>query len=99
MKICGLDYKMLRVDAGPDEIKFYGRHDPDNLTIKIAVNGVNKQVQMTTIIHEIVEAINWRFGMAMKEQDILSIEMGMYGALSSAGVDLSPLMKEIQDGH
>ena len=54
---------------------------------------IHDQAKISTMIHEIIETINAILELGLEHNQIMSIEAGIYGTLSGAGVDLSPLLK------
>lgn len=47
----------------------------------------------STIIHEIIEAINGLMQLDLKERQVRALEVGLWGTLRDNGVDISPLLK------
>lgn len=95
MKILAYDYKIKAATTPIVALKDMGRHDSLDLTITICTSML-RQHQESTMLHEIIESVNWQLGLELCEQNILSLEVGMYSALHNAGVDLSPLMRELE---
>ena len=89
MKILGYTYELI-VDGDSDALGAFGRIDPSKQIIRIA-SGLNDQQFESSILHEIIEALNYHFHMEMLEGVIMSLEAGLYQALVDNGVDLSPL--------
>lgn len=94
MKILAYDYKINAATTPLVDLKNMGAHDSHALTITICTSML-RQHQESTMIHEIIESINWQLGLQFSEQNILSLEVGLYNVLRNAGVDLNPLMKEL----
>jgi hypothetical protein len=98
MKILAYDYevKALPIDAGFSNV--YGQHNANELSITICT-GMVKQNQESTMIHEIIESINWQLGMHLKEEQIIRLEIGLYNTLKNAGIDFAPMMKELLESE
>lgn len=89
LKILGYEYKVKQTtiaDLGGN----YGTIDPDTFTIRVATD-VDQQVYESTLVHEILEAINKHLELELDHKVISQMEAGFYGALKSGGVDLSKL--------
>ena len=89
LKILGYDYKVKPstvIDLGGN----YGTIDTDGFTIRIAKD-VDRQVIESTMIHEILEAIEKHLELGLDHKVISQLEVGIYGALKSGGVDLGKL--------
>lgn len=97
MKILAYDYKIKAESAPVEKLAFMGRHNGGDLNI-IICTGMPRQNQESTMIHEIIEAINWQLKVNLREQQIIFLEIGLYNVLRNAGVDLRPLMVELKEG-
>ena len=97
MKILAYDYKIKAVAMPVENLKNMGVHNALDLTITICT-GMLRQHQESTMLHEIIESVNWQLGLELCEQNILSLEIGMYNALRNAGVNLGPLVVELEEG-
>ena len=89
LSILGYSYKLVEttiMDLGGN----YGTIDTDTFIIRIATD-VEDQVFESTIIHEILEAINKHLELELEHKVISQLEAGIYGALKSSKVDLSKL--------
>ena len=53
--------------------------------------------QLSTILHEIIEALNYHLALDLPHNAIMGLEAGLYQVLVDSGVDLSPLMNN-KDG-
>jgi hypothetical protein len=95
MKILAYDYEIKAQPAPVEQIVLMGRHDANALRITICT-GMDKQHQESTLIHEVLEAINWQLQIKLEEQQIICLEVGLYNVLQNTGVDLGPLMKELE---
>jgi hypothetical protein len=94
MKILAYDYQIKGLSNPVETATLFGRHDSNSLTITICT-GMQRQHQESTMIHEVFEAINWQLKIGLEEQQIICLEAGLYHVLRNAGVNLDPLMKEL----
>lgn len=94
MKILAYDYQVKAFRSTLDNTIHMGQHNANELTITICT-GMQRQHQESTMIHEIIESINWQLALGLEEEKILNLEIGLYNVLKNAGVDLSPLMHEL----
>ena len=92
MNIFGFKYKVFR-DKDLNEMNAFGRHHGDKLQIQIA-SDMNEQQEQSTMIHEILEAVNFHLSLGMEHTAIVGCEIGLYQTLLANGVDLSPLLKD-----
>jgi hypothetical protein len=53
---------------------------------------LHRQMQESSILHEIIEAINYHLQLNLKHAQIMALETGLYGALNDSGVDLGRLI-------
>jgi hypothetical protein len=89
MKILGLDYTVRRTQKVEDS-QYFGRHNPETMVVSIALCAT-RQMEITTMLHELIEAINWRSELKMDHLQITSLEVGLFTTLIDAGVDLEPI--------
>ena len=94
MKILGYDYCIVKCDA-PDWIGGFGRHHPKSQSIQIA-SEMHEQEAISTLLHEIIEALNYHLQLSLSHPTIMSLEAGLFQVLTDAGVDLSSLIKGIE---
>jgi len=89
MKILGYDYTM---EIGSDENMRgnLGLHILNSQKIWIASN-LCPQQNRSTILHEIIEALNYHLELGLEHNVIMSLESGLYQVLTDNGVDLAPL--------
>lgn len=90
MKILGYDYTLVS-DPFLDSM---GAMQTASLRIKIDARIVPQQ-QESTILHEIIEALNTHLQLELPHHAISALEAGLYQVLRDAGVDLAPLLKEV----
>ena len=95
MKILGYDYRLINEE---DHDNAMGRCNFRELFIRIAPN-LPKQQTESTLIHEIIEALAYhlQLGFCGDNKIVSTLEAGLYQVLTDAGVDLSPLAKELQN--
>ena len=62
----------------------------DRKELQVA-NDVDTDVRRSTIIHEIIEALNYHLGIGLQESQVKQLEVGLHQVLSENGVDLSPI--------
>lgn len=77
------------------EEQFAGRQRSQHQVIDVAKNQHVEQ-QLSTVLHEILEALNKALQIELDEGKIRRIEAGYFQVLTDAGVDLTPLMKELR---
>lgn len=65
-----------------------GYWDSNNLTLSIAKN-LPLELFNSTLLHEILEAINYHLELELKHNQIMSIEVGINKVLKDAGIDIS----------
>ena len=93
MQILGYNYKLLKVDEHR-KIDAFGRLLHDVLEIQIASNLAQQQL-VSTVLHEIIEALNYHLGLGLRHDAIMALESGLYQTLTTNGVDLEPLAREL----
>lgn len=91
MKILGYDY-VLEYGADADSMGAWGRCHPKTQIIQVA-NDLTEQHAQSTMLHEIIEALDYHLQLGFEHKSKMSLESGLYQVLSDAGVDLSPLIK------
>ena len=93
MNILGYDYTVVE-DGDSDMIGAYGRYHGKNQVLQIA-SGLTEQQRVSTVLHEILEAINFHLQLKLEHNVIMSLETAVFQALTANGIDLSLLTKEI----
>ncbi len=94
MKILGFDYELKRVSGDYDQGNM-GACQLDKNIIIIS-DGIPKQRQASTLLHEIIEVLNDSFELNFEHKVISQLEAGLYQVLVDNGVDLTPLLKELE---
>jgi len=91
MNILGHTYTIKR-GATTDELGALGRMIASSLTILVASDLAPQQAE-STVLHEIIEVANYALNLGLEHRQISAVEVALYGTLTAAGVDLSPLVK------
>jgi hypothetical protein len=94
MNILGFDYH-LSADEDESKLGVYGRTLFIPQEIQIAAN-LSAQQKVSTTLHEVLHVINETMRLDLTENTICRLETGLFQALSENGVDLFPLIDEIQ---
>lgn len=93
LKILGYDYVVKFSPSSDDG----GMHDAGrcNATKQIIIvdKETHKQCQESTVLHEILEALQYHLELGLEHRIIASLESGLYQVLTDNGVDLSQLTK------
>ncbi len=97
MKIYGYDYELVE-DGDVDMIGALGRHHVRRQVLQIA-EGMAQQQRESTVLHEILETLNYHNDLSLTNKVIMPLEAGLYQVLTDAGVDLSPLTKELDSNE
>ena len=91
MRILGYDYKVILTDAGALTDKS-GVLDVGKQEIRIDASLASEQ-QISTLIHEVIEALSYHLELKLKHPAIMGLEAGLYQCLRDNGVDLSVLLR------
>jgi len=94
MKILGYNY-ILTANEDADKLDCYGKTFFTTQEIKIAANLAPEQ-KISTTIHEALHVINESLKLDLTENIICRLETGIYQTLLDNGVDLEPLVGEIE---
>lgn len=92
INILGYQYTIDRSKT-VDEIGALGRYNHKSLTIQIA-RDLEPPVVTATLLHEIVEALNYCLELNLEHAKITALETGLWQVLSENGVNLGPLLKD-----
>ena len=96
MKILGYDYKLVYLPLhGKAPLESAGMCCVGQQMIMVD-RGMCKQQVTSTILHEVIEAVNRHLGVELSHQQIILLEAGMYSALVENGVNLSVLLKGLK---
>ena len=93
MRILGYDYKLI-VDGDQHSIGSLGRFHAGAQEIQIA-EGLGPDQRASTVIHEILEAVNYMLAIGLKHKQVTGLEVALYQVFTSNGVDLTPLLAEL----
>lgn len=93
MKILGYSYTITE-DGDSNTIGALGRFHEKSQEIQIASDLCDEQ-KLSTIIHEVLEAINYHLGLELSHRAIIGLETALYQFLTDNGIDLSPLLEYI----
>lgn len=96
MRILGYDYQIVRDGTMDDMGGAMGRCHYARLRIQIAEDCAPQQ-EASTLLHEILEALNAHMDLHLEHTAIMGLESGLYQVLRDAGVDLSPLTRQISE--
>ncbi len=95
MNILGYMYQLVE-DVDSDFIGAFGRKHAKSQIIQIATDLVEQQ-RVSTVLHEIIEALNYHLELDLAHNSIMALEAGLYQVLTGNGIDLSPLVKELEE--
>ena len=95
IKILGYEYT-LSIPGTTIEMNRMGYHDLAGLEIRIAAN-LNRQQQLSTLLHEFIEAIKAAFELEIDHQAICALESCLFSILKDNGVDLTPLLEGMKN--
>ena len=91
LTILGHPYTIVR-DKTTNEIGASGRLFTANGEIQVAKDLCPSQAT-STVLHEIIEAINWHCELRLKHNAIMTLESTLYQTLTANGVKLDPLFR------
>ena len=94
MNILGYSYQLVE-NVDSDFIGAFGRKHVKNQIIQIATDLVEQQ-RVSTVLHEIIEALNYHLELELEHSKIMALEAGLYQVLTENGIDLNPLIKELE---
>lgn len=89
MKILGYTYQVEVVSA--DAMDAMGRFQARRQRLQIA-SDLTGDERMSTLLHEIIEALNYHLALNLPHAKIMALEAGLYQVLVDGGVDLAPLL-------
>ena len=69
-----------------------GYCDFNNKILRVAKD-VDDEVANSTLLHEIIEAVNYHLEIELEERQVKQIEVGLHQTLKDAGIDLGLLRK------
>jgi hypothetical protein len=95
MNILGYDYS-LRFSKIKEMLGNVGTIDFDSKLLTVALD-VSTEDQLSIVIHEIIEAINYHLELELTHKQICALEVGIFSVLKSAGVNLTPLVNKKEE--
>lgn len=93
MKILGYDYTVVEVTDSEE----FGSFDAQQQQILISADLCTEQ-QASTILHEIIEVINYHLDLDLEHSSIMALEAALYQVLVDSKVDLPMLLNSIETG-
>lgn len=93
MKILGYNYTLAW--ANHAEIGSAGRLCGNTQKLEIS-EGLHPDQIASTVLHEIIEALNYHLELGVEHSTIMSLEAGLYQVLVDNGIDVSPLTVELK---
>lgn len=91
MNIVGYAYTIKPDPGMARRDNAFGSHSPGALEIEYDQD-THRQMQESSILHEIIEAINYHLELRLRHNQIMALETGLYSTLIDAGIDLSRLI-------
>lgn len=96
MKILGYSYTVKR-DVAANNSDVQAMVDCTKLEIVYPVDKRNTQMEISAMIHEILEAGKYHLQLEISHSAIMGYEVLIHQVFTEAGVDLSPLLRELPD--
>jgi len=92
-----LEYRHTLIEDGDaDVIGAMGRYHPRKQLLQVA-EGLPPDQRTSTVIHEIIEALNFLLDIGLEENQKMNLESGLFQVFKANAVDLSPLLAELDD--
>ena len=92
MKILGYQYT-FKIKSKDDMNGNSGYSNFDRQELSVS-DELKEDGKTSTLLHEIIEAVNYHLNLDLKENQIMGLEAGLFQVINDNGVDLSPLLKE-----
>ena len=89
IQVLGYEYKLIE-DGDADTMGAYGRYHAKSSTMQLA-SDLSQVQRESTVLHEIIEAINYHLQLELSHATIMALESTLYGSLKANGVNLTPL--------
>ena len=84
LKILGIEYQIITGETdSPGATNAIGQHHSAACKIWIDVSKNNKSHQKSVLLHEIIEALNFRLEIELKHPQITQLEAGLFEVLTS----------------
>ena len=93
MRILGRNY-VLDGSQEAQTLDALGKFNERKQTIQVASDQL-EQGKISTVLHEIIEALNFHLELRLDHNAITCLESGLFQVLTDNGVDLAPLVEEI----
>lgn len=90
MKILGYNYKIVNTEDLYN-LESFGKLSAKLQEIKISKD-LHKEAKISTLLHEIIEALNFHLELGLDHRTITSLEAGLFQVFKDNNIDLSPLM-------
>lgn len=97
MDILGYNYTIIS-DKDRNDMEAWGIANHKSLKIFLATDLGDQQL-LSTLLHEILESIKFHLDITLEHDDLNRLEAGLFQILGKNGVDLTPLLKEINNGE
>ena len=91
LNILGYKYRLDTSKSLSEMDGKVGLCDLDNKVLTIA-NNVDSDMIDSTLLHEIVEAINYHLELGLEHRQIMGLEVGLHQSLSDNGINLDNLL-------
>ena len=95
MKILGFDYSIELVSSA--NMSELGTINHGSTHIRLRDN-MSEVGLLSTLIHEIVHAVDFQLSLDMGEENVNRMATGLYQTMVDNGVNLRPLLKEKKHG-
>lgn len=95
MKILGYEFKIYQ-DGTVDSINAMGRFHSKSQRIQIATDLCPQQIE-STVLHEVIEAINYYLHLQLSEQVVSSLEASLYQVMVDNNVSLGALVEGLEN--
>ena len=80
LKIGGYDYEIIDEKQGLADNGRFGYHNRNRNEIGIDPD-CSEELKMSTLLHEILEAVNWHYDMKLKHDQICKLETTLFQVL------------------
>lgn len=77
LKICGMDCEITKVENYARDYNFLGTFCGNDSIIKLD-NALKLNIEQKTLLHEIIEAINYQFELDLEHNKISTIESALF---------------------
>ena len=95
MRILAFDYEMVALDIPFDQSSLLGRHNGPEGTIKICMDQ-SKQSRISTVLHEVIESINWQLNLGLEEKQVIGLEVGLFAVARDNNINLEMLVRDLE---